>query len=288
MHGLRLLLTVTRRPGDRIAIEDPGYLNAVVAARDHQLEIVDVPGGRGRTAGVRADRRTRRLCHAVAPVPARRPAIRCPTQRTDPVGAPDRGDADRGRLRQRVPVRRRAAARTRPTGPGSRRPPRHAVEDPQPGAPPRLAGRVRTDSSTAWPPSAPSPATGPAGRCRPPSWPCSATAISTRPSAAAATCTPNAVPTPAPCSPRTAKSSARTPASTSRSCYPTTIDDLQLAAAARQAGVVVAPLSEYRRTTPGPPGLVIGYATPSTSDLHKALTTLTQVLDHFTAHRSPG
>src|SRR3954453_12890226 len=43
VHGLRLLLTVTSRPGDRIAIEDPGYLNAVVAARDHQLEIVDIP-----------------------------------------------------------------------------------------------------------------------------------------------------------------------------------------------------------------------------------------------------
>jgi GntR family transcriptional regulator / MocR family aminotransferase len=42
---------------------------------------------------------------------------------------------------------------------------------------------------------------------------------------------------------------------------------------------VVAPLSEYRRTTPGPPGLVIGYATPSTPELSKALTILTQVLD---------
>lgn len=42
--------------------------------------------------------------------------------------------------------------------------------------------------------------------------------------------------------------------------------------------VVVAPLSEYRRTVPGPPGLVIGYATPSTSDLHRALTILTEIL----------
>src|SRR4029453_18349604 len=39
---------------------------------------------------------------------------------------------------------------------------------------------------------------------------------------------------------------------------PDHVDDLQVAAAARAAGVVVAPLSEYRRTTPGPPGLVIG------------------------------
>jgi len=55
-------------------------------------------------------------------------------------------------------------------------------------------------------------------------------------------------------------------------------DDLRIARAAREAGVVVAPLSEYRRSVAGPPGLVIGYATPSTSDLHKALTILTEVL----------
>jgi GntR family transcriptional regulator/MocR family aminotransferase len=55
-------------------------------------------------------------------------------------------------------------------------------------------------------------------------------------------------------------------------------DDQALATKARAAGVVVAPLSEYRRTTPGPPGLVIGYATPTDENLHKALTTLTEVL----------
>jgi GntR family transcriptional regulator/MocR family aminotransferase len=42
--------------------------------------------------------------------------------------------------------------------------------------------------------------------------------------------------------------------------------------------VVIAPLSEYRRSTTGPPGLVIGYATPSTENLHKALAILTEVL----------
>jgi GntR family transcriptional regulator/MocR family aminotransferase len=41
--GLHLLLTTTRSPGDRIAIEDPGYVNAVNAARSHRLEVVDVP-----------------------------------------------------------------------------------------------------------------------------------------------------------------------------------------------------------------------------------------------------
>jgi GntR family transcriptional regulator/MocR family aminotransferase len=61
---------------------------------------------------------------------------------------------------------------------------------------------------------------------------------------------------------------------------PDDADDLRIAASARQAGVVVVPLSEYRRTVPGPPGLVIGYATPSTPDLHRALTLLTNVLTH--------
>ncbi len=42
IHGLRLLLAVRHRPGDRIAIEDPGYLNAVVAARAYRLEVVDI------------------------------------------------------------------------------------------------------------------------------------------------------------------------------------------------------------------------------------------------------
>ena len=51
-----------------------------------------------------------------------------------------------------------------------------------------------------------------------------------------------------------------------------------LATEARAAGVVIAPLSEYRRSTPGPPGLVIGYATPTDPDLHKALTILATVL----------
>jgi GntR family transcriptional regulator/MocR family aminotransferase len=42
-HGLRLYLAVTRQPGDRIAIEDPGYHNAVAAARDRGLRITDAP-----------------------------------------------------------------------------------------------------------------------------------------------------------------------------------------------------------------------------------------------------
>ncbi len=62
---------------------------------------------------------------------------------------------------------------------------------------------------------------------------------------------------------------------------PDHIDDRAVSARAREAGVAVAALSDYRRTVPGPPGLVIGYATPTAEDLHKALLVLTEVLNHF-------
>jgi GntR family transcriptional regulator/MocR family aminotransferase len=42
-HALHLLHAATRRRGDRIGIEDPGYSKAVETARDHELEIVDCP-----------------------------------------------------------------------------------------------------------------------------------------------------------------------------------------------------------------------------------------------------
>jgi GntR family transcriptional regulator/MocR family aminotransferase len=61
---------------------------------------------------------------------------------------------------------------------------------------------------------------------------------------------------------------------------PDSLDDREVAARARAAGVVVAPLSDYRRTLPGPPGLVIGYARPSDQDLLAALALLTKVLNN--------
>lgn len=42
--------------------------------------------------------------------------------------------------------------------------------------------------------------------------------------------------------------------------------------------MIVAPLSDYRRSIPGPQGLVIGYATPTDADFHQALDTLCEVL----------
>jgi GntR family transcriptional regulator/MocR family aminotransferase len=60
-------------------------------------------------------------------------------------------------------------------------------------------------------------------------------------------------------------------------------DDRAISAKARAAGVVVAPLSEYRRSVPGPPGLVIGYATPSDAAFHQALAVLREVLGNHSA-----
>ncbi len=51
-HGIRMLYAATRRRGERIGIEDPGYLNAVAAAADHGLEVVDCPVD---TDGLRVD-----------------------------------------------------------------------------------------------------------------------------------------------------------------------------------------------------------------------------------------
>lgn len=61
---------------------------------------------------------------------------------------------------------------------------------------------------------------------------------------------------------------------------PDHVDDQVLAAKARAAGVAVAPLADYRRTIQGPPGLVIGYATPSDEDLVTALEILVTLLEN--------
>ncbi|ADB29180.1 transcriptional regulator, GntR family with aminotransferase domain protein [Kribbella flavida DSM 17836] len=60
---------------------------------------------------------------------------------------------------------------------------------------------------------------------------------------------------------------------------PDHVDDKALAAKARAAGVAIAPLADYRRTVTGSPGLVIGYATPTDEDLHKALRILVDLLE---------
>ena len=94
-----------------------------------------------------------------------------------------------------------------------------------------------------------------------------------QPSAAPAACTPTAASTPARARRRTA---SRRPGRRPPHHPPPPRPHRRptLATEARAAGVVIAPLSEYRRSTPGPPGLVIGYATPTDHDLHKALAIL--------------
>ncbi|MEV5960748.1 PLP-dependent aminotransferase family protein [Kribbella sp. NPDC051952] len=278
VHGLRLLLAVTRKPGDRIAIEDPGYLNAVVAARHYGLEIVDVPVDED---GLRVS--------ALTDVPA----VYVTPSHQYPLGG-------------RLPVARRNELIR-----WARRTGALLIEDDYDSefrydvAPlPALAqldldrvvhlGTLSKTISPAlrlgWLVASEQMidrlATFRAESGDWPGWPMQAALLamlrdgyldqSIRRS-------------------RRLYADRRVHTCTVLSPYgqiigqdaglhitlllPDTVDDVKVAAAARAAGVVIAPLSEYRRSTSGPPGLVIGYATPSTKDLHKALNILTQVLD---------
>jgi GntR family transcriptional regulator/MocR family aminotransferase len=285
VHGLRLLLTVTRRPGDRIAIEDPGYLNAVVAARDHHLEIVDVPVDED---GLQVS--------ALTDVPA----VYVTPSHQYPLGG-------------RLPVARRNELIRWARGTGAM-----LIEDdydsefrydvaPLPALAQLDLDRVihlGTLSKTLSPALrlgwlvASEQTVGRLATFRAesgdwPGWPMQAALLAMLRDGYLDQAVRHG---------RRLYAERRTHTCTVLSPYgqiigqdaglhitlllPADTDDLKLAAAARAAGVVVAPLSEFRRTIPGPPGLVIGYATPSTPDLHRALTILTQVLDHFARPRS--
>ena len=287
VHGLRLLLAVTRRPGDRIAIEDPGYLNAVVAARDHHLEIIDVPVDED---GLR-----------VSELPVEVPAVYVTPSHQYPLGG-------------RLPVARRNELIR-----WARRTGAMLIEDDYDSefrydvAPlPALAqldldrvvhlGTLSKTLSPAlrlgWLVASDTTITRLADfRAESgdwPAWPMQAALLamlrdgyldqSIRRS-------------------RRLYADRRTHTCATLAPYgqiigqdaglhitlllPNHIDDHQLAADALQAGVVIAPLSEYRRTTPGPPGLVIGYATPTTPDLHKALDILVHVLQRHQPPQTP-
>jgi GntR family transcriptional regulator/MocR family aminotransferase len=281
VHGLRLLLAVTTHPGDRIAIEDPGYLNAVVAARDHRLEIVDVPVDED---GLRVSELTDV------------PAVYVTPSHQYPLGG-------------RLPVARRNELIR-----WARRTGAMLIEDdydsefrydvaPLPALAQLDLDRVvhlGTLSKTlspslrlGWLVAADTMvdrlATFRAESGDWPGWPMQAALLAMLRDGYIDQAVRRG---------RRLYADRRIHTCSVLAPYgqiigqdaglhitlllPEYVDDLQLAAAARAAGVVVAPLSEYRRTTPGPPGLVIGYATPSTPDLHKALTILTQVLDRVT------
>ena len=278
VHGVRLLLTVTRRPGDRIAIEDPGYLNAVVAARDHQLEIVDVPVDED---GLRVSALTDA------------PAVYVTPSHQYPLG----GRLSVARRNELVRWARRTGAMLIEDDYDSEF--RYDVA-PLPALAqldPDLVVHLGTLSKTLSPAlrlgwlvaseqMVDRLATFRANSGDWPGWPMQAALLAMLRDGYLDQAVRKG---------RRLYADRRTHTCTVLSPYgqiigqdaglhitlllPDHVDDLQVAAAARAAGVVVAPLSEYRRTVPGPPGLVIGYATPSTSDLHKALDILTRVLD---------
>jgi GntR family transcriptional regulator / MocR family aminotransferase len=278
VHGLRLLLTVTRRPGDRIAIEDPGYLNAVVAARDHHLDIVDVP--------VDADGLQ---VSALTEVPA----VYVTPSHQYPLGG-------------RLPVARRNELVR-----WARRHEAMLIEDDYDSefrydvAPlPALAqldldrvvhlGTLSKTISPAlrlgWLVASDTMidrlATFRAESGDWPGWPMQAALLAMLRDGYLDQAVRKG---------RRLYADRRLHTCTALSPYgqiigqeaglhitlllPDTLDDRHITAEARRAGVVVAPLSEYRRSTPGPPGLVIGYATPSTPNLHRALNILVRVLD---------
>ncbi|MET9270213.1 PLP-dependent aminotransferase family protein [Kribbella sp. NPDC003557] len=278
VHGLRLLLTVTRAPGDRIAIEDPGYLNAVVAARDHRLDIVDVGVDQD---GLLVGELTDDLAAVYVtpshqyplggrlPVARRNELVRW-ARRTGSLLIEDDYDSEfrydvaplpaLAQLDLERVVHLGTLSKT--LSPALRLGWLVASE----AMVERLAA-FRADSGD-WP-----------------GWPMQAALLAMLRDGYLDQAVRRG---------RRLYADRRTHTCAVLSPYgrvvgqdaglhitlllPDGVDDLRIAREARAAGVVVAPLSEYRRTVPGPPGLVIGYATPSTSDLHKALTILTEVL----------
>ncbi|NUR95512.1 MAG: PLP-dependent aminotransferase family protein [Kribbellaceae bacterium] len=278
VHGLRLLLAVTRKPGDRIAIEDPGYLNAVVAARDHDLEIVDVPVDEdGLQVGSLPDDAAAVYVTPSHQYPlggrlsvARRNELVRWARRTDSLLIEDDYDSEfRYDVAPLPALAQLDLDRVVHLGTLSK--------TLSPAL--RLGWLVASESmvdrlsdfranSGDWP-----------------AWPMQAALLAMLQDGYLDRSVRRS---------RRLYAERRTHTVEVLSPYgqvigqdaglhvtlllPHDADDLRITAAARESGVVIAPLSEYRRTTPGPPGLVIGYATPTTTDLHRALTILTDVL----------
>ncbi|MGW6283149.1 MocR-like pyridoxine biosynthesis transcription factor PdxR [Kribbella sp. NPDC055071] len=283
VHGLRLLLSVTRRPGDRIAIEDPGYLNAVAAAHHHGLEIVDIPVDED---GLQVS--------ALTDVPA----VYVTPSHQYPLGG-------------RLPVARRNELIR-----WARRSDALLIEDDYDSefrydvAP--LPALAQLDLDRVVHLGTLSKTLSPALRlgwlvaseqmveCLAdfraesgdwPGWPMQAALLAMLRDGYLDQAVRRG---------RRLYAERRVHTCTVLAPYgqlvgqeaglhitlllPDGVDDRVVAAEARAAGVVVAPLSEYRRSIPGPPGLLIGYATPSTPDLHKALTLLAGVLDRTSRH----
>ena len=283
-HGLRLLLGVTRQPGERIAIEDPGYLNAVAAARDRGLEVVDIPVD---ADGLRVAELGEDLS-AVYVTPSHQYPLggRLPVARRNelirwarstgatlieddydsefrydvaPLPALAQLDLDQvvhlGTLSKMLSPALRLGWLVASS----------QVVD-------RLAAR-RAESGD-WP-----------------GWPMQTALLAMLRDGYLDQVVRRA---------RRLYAERRNYTCSVLAKYgriigqdaglhitllmEESVDDRVVAARARSAGVVVAPLSDYRRTTPGRPGLVIGYATPSDAELHHALHLLGGVLKTRSDH----
>ncbi|MGZ0149776.1 MocR-like pyridoxine biosynthesis transcription factor PdxR [Kribbella sp. WER1] len=278
VHGLRLLLTVTRQPGDRIAIEDPGYLNAVAAARDHRLEIVDVPVDEDGlqvaaltddAAAVYVTPSHQYPLGGRLPVARRNELVRW-ARRTGSLLIEDDYDSEfRYDVAPLPALAQLDLERVVHLGTLSK------TLSPALRLGWLVASEAMVDRLAAFR----------ANSGDWPAWPMQAALLAMLRDGYLDRAVRRS---------RRLYAERRTHTCEVLAPYgqvigqdaglhitlllPGSTDDRRIAAAAREAGVVVAPLSEYRRSIPGPPGLVIGYATPSTSDLHRALTILTDVL----------
>ncbi|WP_405063175.1 PLP-dependent aminotransferase family protein [Kribbella sp. NBC_01505] len=279
VHGLRLLLGVTRQLGDRIAIEDPGYPNAVVAAQDHRLEILDVPVDRD---GLQVSALTEDL-HAVyvtpshqyplggrLPVARRNELIRW-ARRTGAMLIEDDYDSEfRFDVAPLPALAQLDLDRVVHLGTLSK----------------TLSPALRLGWLVASEGTVDQLATFRANSGDWPGWPMQAALLAMLRDGYLDHAVRKH---------RRRYADRRIHACAALAPYgrvigqdaglhitlllPDHVDDRRISALAHEAGVAVAPLTDFRRSVPGPPGLVIGYATPTAEDLHRALAVLTKVLD---------
>lgn len=281
VHGLRLLLAVTRRPGDRIAIEDPGYQNAVTAAHDHGLAIVDVPVDRD---GLQVSALTDELDAVYVtpshqyplggrlPVARRNELIRW-ARRTGAMLIEDDYDSEfRFDVAPLPALAQLDLDRVVHLGTLSK----------------TLSPALRLGWLVASDTTVDRLAIFRANSGDWPGWPMQAALLAMLRDGYLDQAIRKH---------RRRYAERRTHTCSVLAPYgrvigqdaglhitlllPDQLDDRLVSARAYEAGVAVAPLADYRRSIPGPPGLVIGYATPTAEDLHKALLILTEVLDHF-------